>query len=76
MSPLQPVAEQANAYHQQYLAGQLTVEDFKELISVIQQPAELEYWDQFLEVTRGLDQIRKENFQNTFPEFAKIIDFK
>ena len=33
MSPLQPVAEQANAYHQQYSAGQLTVEDFKELVN-------------------------------------------
>lgn len=51
-------------------------EDFKELISVMQQPAELEYWDQFLEITHGLDQIRKENFRATFPEFAKLIDFK
>jgi len=51
-------------------------EDFQELISVIQQPAELEYWDQFLEITQGLDQIRKENFKATFPEFSNIIDNK
>ena len=53
-----------------------TDDDFQELISVIQQPAELEYWDQFLEITQGLDSIRKENFKSTFPEFSNIIDNK
>jgi organic radical activating enzyme len=48
-------------------------EDFQELISVIQQPAEMQYWSQFLEITQGLDNIRNENFNDTFPEFAKII---
>ena len=47
--------------------------DFQELISVIQQPAEMKYWDQFLEITAGLDRIRQENFKDTFPEFAKLI---
>ena len=48
-------------------------EDFKELISVMKQPAELEYWDQFLEITKNLDIIRGEDFKVTFPEFAKLI---
>ena len=47
--------------------------DFQELISVIQQPAEMQYWDQFLEITAGLDSIRQENFKDTFSEFAKLF---
>ena len=65
-----------DAVKQAVIAKLGDADDFKELISVIQQPAELEYWDQFLEITHGLDQIRKENFQKTFPEFATLIDFK
>jgi hypothetical protein len=48
-------------------------EDFQELVSVMKQPADLAQWDNFLEITAGLDQIRKENFEATFPEFAKLI---
>jgi len=48
-------------------------EDFQELVSVMKQPADLAQWDNFLEVTAGLDQIRKENFDATFPEFAELI---
>jgi len=48
-------------------------EDFAEIRSVIAQPAELEYWNQFLEITGALDKIRGESFARTFPEFAEII---
>ena len=48
-------------------------DDFAEIRSVIQQPAELEYWNQFLEITGALDRIRGERFAKTFPEFAEII---
>jgi uncharacterized protein YpiB (UPF0302 family) len=48
--------------------------EFKDLISVIQQPADLNEWTRFLEVTQSLDYLRKENFANTFPEFADLID--
>jgi hypothetical protein len=48
--------------------------EFEDLISVLQQPADLEQWQRFLTFTAGLDQIRNENFSTTFPEFASIID--
>lgn len=48
-------------------------EDLAEIRNVIQQPAELQYWDQFLEITQGLDTIRGESFEKTFPEFAEVI---
>jgi MoaA/NifB/PqqE/SkfB family radical SAM enzyme len=48
--------------------------EFKDLISVIQQPADLNEWTRFLEVTQSLDHIRNEDFANTFPEFANLID--
>lgn len=48
-------------------------EDLTEIRNVIQQPAELQYWDQFLEITQALDSIRGESFNQTFPEFAEII---
>ena len=48
-------------------------DEFRDLINVIQQPSDPAEWDKFLEVNGALDQIRKENFQKTFPEFAKLI---
>ena len=48
--------------------------DFAELINVINQPSDLKEWDTFLEITNSLDQIRNEDFKQTFPEFAKLID--
>lgn len=48
--------------------------EFDDLISVIQQPADLEQWQRFLKFTSGLDQLRNENFKSTFSEFAAIID--
>jgi organic radical activating enzyme len=47
--------------------------EFADLISVIQQPADLAEWGKFLEVTQALDSIRKEDFSETFPEFYQII---
>jgi hypothetical protein len=48
-------------------------EEFEDLINIIKQPSDLNEWNKFLEVTGALDQIRKESFQKTFPEFAKLI---
>lgn len=48
--------------------------EFDDLITVIQQPSDLEQWQKFLKYTAGLDQIRNENFSATFPEFSTIID--
>jgi uncharacterized protein (DUF779 family) len=48
--------------------------EFADLINVIKQPADLEEWGKFLEITKGLDQIRNEDFGQTFPEFAELID--
>jgi MoaA/NifB/PqqE/SkfB family radical SAM enzyme len=46
--------------------------EFEDLISVIQQPGDPEQWQRFLTFTAGLDQIRQESFDQTFPEFAAI----
>ena len=46
--------------------------EFEDLISVIQQPEDPEQWQRFLTFTAGLDQIRQESFDRTFPEFAAI----
>lgn len=48
-------------------------EDLNEIRNVIQQPADMQAWSQFLEVTNALDTIRSESFSETFPEFAEII---
>jgi MoaA/NifB/PqqE/SkfB family radical SAM enzyme len=48
-------------------------EDFKELISIMQQPADPIRWKQFLQITEHLDSYRNENFALTFPEFYNII---
>lgn len=48
--------------------------EFNDLISVIKQPADLEEWNKFLEITQALDSIRGENFKTTFPEFASLVD--
>ena len=48
--------------------------EFSDLISVIQQPADLKEWDKFLEVTPALDKIRNENFKEIFSEFNSIIE--
>lgn len=47
--------------------------EFNDLINVINQPADLEQWEIFLELTAVLDNIRNESFQLTFPEFYNII---
>lgn len=47
--------------------------EFADLINVIQQPADMQEWKKFLEVTKALDSIRNENFAKTFPEFYEII---
>lgn len=49
-------------------------DDFVDLINVINQPADLSDWENFLEVTKSLDSIRGENFAQTFPEFFEIIN--
>ena len=51
----------------------LDIDEFQDLINVIQQPSDPAEWEKFLEVTGALDQIRKESFQKTFPEFARLI---
>jgi MoaA/NifB/PqqE/SkfB family radical SAM enzyme len=48
---------------------------FANLLSVMNQAADLREWDRFLEVTRLLDRVRGEDFVRTFPEFAEIIDY-
>jgi len=48
-------------------------DDFKELVSVMQQPADPSRWEQFLQITEQLDLLRNENFSKTFPEFYSII---
>jgi MoaA/NifB/PqqE/SkfB family radical SAM enzyme len=47
--------------------------EFDDLLTVMDQPADLDEWQKFLEITAGLDQIRNESFDQTFPEFAKLI---
>jgi MoaA/NifB/PqqE/SkfB family radical SAM enzyme len=48
-------------------------DDFKELVSVMQQPADPGRWEQFLQITEQLDSLRNESFSITFPEFYSII---
>jgi len=48
-------------------------DDFKELVSVMQQPADPGRWTQFLQITEQLDSMRNESFSKTFPEFYSII---
>jgi MoaA/NifB/PqqE/SkfB family radical SAM enzyme len=47
--------------------------EFADLIAVIQQPADDIAWQDFLTITRELDDIRLENFANTFPELYNAI---
>jgi MoaA/NifB/PqqE/SkfB family radical SAM enzyme len=49
-------------------------EEFKDIIQILQQPADISQWDTFIELTTVLDQIRNESFQLTFPEFYSIIN--
>jgi len=46
---------------------------FDEFVNLLTQPAEPAAWQQFLQITQTLDEIRKENFDHVFPEFAKLI---
>lgn len=48
--------------------------EFDELISIMQQPADLDHWHTFLEINHALDSIRNESFRLTFPEFFNIIN--
>lgn len=50
-----------------------TDSEFDDLLTVMDQPADLDEWEKFLEVTNALDLIRKENFDQTFPEFAELV---
>ncbi len=47
--------------------------EFDDVINVINQPADLTAWKDFVTITTSLDSIRKEDFGKTFPEFAGII---
>ena len=47
--------------------------EFNDIVSIISQPSDLSKWQEFLEITSALDQIRSENFNSTFLEFAKIL---
>lgn len=46
---------------------------FEQIINVINQPADLTRWDEFIEITSALDQIRGEDFAKTFPELDALI---
>lgn len=46
---------------------------FNEFVTLLEQPALPVAWQKFLQVTRALDNIRKENFNTVFPEFAKLV---
>lgn len=47
--------------------------EYDDIINVIQQPTDEKEWKKFLEITHALDQIRGENFEKTFPEFADFF---
>jgi MoaA/NifB/PqqE/SkfB family radical SAM enzyme len=49
------------------------LDEFSDLINVIQQPRDDAEWQKFKEITNGLDLIRKENAANIFPELAKYL---
>ena len=48
--------------------------EFNDLISVMQQPADTQQWQKFLQITTTLDHIRREDFARTFPELASLIN--
>jgi hypothetical protein len=50
------------------------LDEFRDIIQVIQQPADIAQWDTFNQLTNTLDAIRNESFQLTFPEFYSIIN--
>lgn len=62
-----------SAIKQEVIAKLGDADDFKELISVIQQPGDPKRWEQFLQITEQLDSYRNESFAETFPEFYNII---
>ena len=47
--------------------------EFVDIIKVMMQPGNPAHWQEFLEITAALDQIRSETFDLTFAEFAKIL---
>jgi MoaA/NifB/PqqE/SkfB family radical SAM enzyme len=47
--------------------------EFDDLISTINQPMDPMAWYKFKKITPELDKIRKENFDDVFPELAKLI---
>ena len=49
-------------------------EEFQDIIQIIQQPADLSQWSNFIEITNTLDDIRNESFRLTFAEFYNIIN--
>jgi hypothetical protein len=46
---------------------------FDEFITLLKQPAVPASWQQFLQVTQTLDEIRNESFNAVFPEFSKLV---
>ena len=47
--------------------------EFNDIINVIKQPADSQAWDKFLTISKALDNIRNENFKQTFPELYNAI---
>jgi organic radical activating enzyme len=47
--------------------------EFADLLTTMNQPADLNEWAKFLEVTQALDAIRGESFEQTFPEFSTLV---
>ena len=48
--------------------------EFDDIVSVLDQPADPLHWQDFLTITAALDQIRGENWQTTFKEFADCVN--
>jgi len=59
----------------QQIRQRLTEPEFAEILSVLDTAADPQRWEEFLEITQALDQIRKESFADTFKEFADIIRY-
>ena len=46
--------------------------EYTDLIQILKQPSNSSDWESFIEVTKGLDLIRNEEFASIFPEFNNI----
>lgn len=47
--------------------------EFQDLLRVIDQPADPQAWERFLLITDSLDQIRQEDWRQTFPDLADAV---